>query len=148
VALNEGSDPYGDAIVGAYQRDVKAQLMSSRFSRIGVDVVFVLNSCMKSFILSFTIHKINISKKTSKLRVVNSEQEKVRHLPRLPNVMLFLFPACGKITDFIAGNHIFAGECHLPVSYSYSNAISNPNAYPNSYAYSNPNSYAYSNPNS
>jgi hypothetical protein len=144
VALNEGSDPYGDAIVGAYQRDIKAQLISSRFSRIGVDVVFLLNSCMKSFILSFTIHKINIAKKTSKLLVVNSEQEKVRHLPHLPNVLLFLFPACGEITDLFAGEHIFARECHLPVSISYSNAISNPN----SYAYSNPNSYAYSNPNS
>jgi len=63
VVLNEGNARYGGSIVGVYERGVKAQLMSSRFSRMAVDVVFVLSSCTESFILSFTIHKINIAKK-------------------------------------------------------------------------------------
>jgi hypothetical protein len=44
VALNEGIARYEGAIVGAYQGDVKVQLVFRRFSRMGVDIVFVLSN--------------------------------------------------------------------------------------------------------
>ncbi len=70
MILEESKTRLGGAIAGAYQAEAKCQLICNRVSRIGVDVVFVLNTAKESFILSFTICETNPG---LKLRAVTNE---------------------------------------------------------------------------